>query len=88
LLELEMEPHGSLHPDCLPPGGRTPCETCGGYDSGLSKPPLLDKASLTEHPDIFRLRDHYGLIVITERFADTLRRLGFEEYALRELPVR
>jgi uncharacterized double-CXXCG motif protein len=88
LLELEMEQHGLYHPDCLPPGGREPCETCGGYDSGLSNPPLLDKASLTEHLDLFRLRDNHGVIIITERFADTLRRLGFEEYALRELPVR
>jgi uncharacterized double-CXXCG motif protein len=88
LLELEMEPHGLLHPDCLPPGKTEPCVTCGGYEFGLPKQPLLDKASLPEQLDMFQLRNCPGFIVINERFADTLQRLGFEEFSLRELPVR
>ena len=88
LLELEMEHHGLLHPDCLPPGKTGPCKTCGGHDFEFPKQPLLDKASLPEHLDIFRLRNFIGVIVLNERFVDTLRRLGFEEFSLRELPVR
>ncbi|WP_257461797.1 SitI6 family double-CXXCG motif immunity protein [Archangium lipolyticum] len=88
LLEVELEPHGLLHPDCLPPGKTEPCGTCGGYEFGLPKQPLLDGASLPEHLDVFRLRNCPGFIVINERFADTLHRLGFEEFSLRELPVR
>jgi hypothetical protein len=48
----------------------------------------LDRASLPEHRDVFRLRNCLGFIVINERFADTLHRLGFGEFTLRELPVR
>ncbi|QRK10859.1 hypothetical protein JQX13_12750 [Archangium violaceum] len=88
LMELEMEPHGSFHPDCLPSGNTEPCATCGGYDYDVPKQPVLDGASLPEHLDIFRLRSRDGVIVISERFADTLRRLDFEEFSLRELPVR
>ncbi len=88
LLELELEAHGSFHPDCLPPGKTEPCETCGGYDYGVPKQPVLDKDSLPEHLDVFQLRSRAGFIVINDRFADTLHRLGFEEFSLRELPVR
>lgn len=88
LMELEMEPHGLLHPDCLPAINAEPCGTCGGYNYDVPKEPVLDRTSLSERLDIFRLCNRNGIIVITERFADTLQRLGFEEYALRELPVR
>jgi uncharacterized double-CXXCG motif protein len=88
LMELELEPHGLFHPDCLPPGKTGTCETCGGNEFDVPKQPLLDKASLPEHRDVFWLRNCNGFIVISERFADTLRRLGFEEFSMRELPVR
>ena len=60
----------------------------GCYGFSLPKQPLLDRASLPEHLDVFRLRNLTNFIVITERFADTLHRLGFEEFSLRQLPVR
>ncbi|HEX8439924.1 double-CXXCG motif protein [Archangium sp.] len=88
LMELEVESHGLFHPDCLPPGNTEPCKTCGGYSFDLPKQRLLDKASLPEHVDVFQLRNCPGFIIITERFVDTLRRLGFEEFSLQELPVR
>jgi uncharacterized double-CXXCG motif protein len=88
LLELELDAHGSFHPDCLPSGNTEPCETCGGYDYDVPKQPVLDRASLPEHLDVFQLRSRAGFIVVNERFADTLQRLGFEEFSLRELPVR
>jgi uncharacterized double-CXXCG motif protein len=88
LLELEVELHGKYHRDCLPPVDLEPCELCGSNKFSQPKQPLLDAASLPEHLDIFRLRNDAASIVITERFADTLRRLGFEEFSLHELPVR
>jgi uncharacterized double-CXXCG motif protein len=88
LLELEIELHGLYHPDCLPPVTLEPCKTCGSYKFGRPKQPLLDGTSLPEQLDVFRLRNGAATLVITQRFADTLHRLGFEEYSLRELPVR
>ncbi|HEX8433586.1 double-CXXCG motif protein [Archangium sp.] len=88
LMEVEPELIGLLHPDSMPPGMAAPCKTCGGYRLSLLKEPLLDRASLPEHLDVFRLRNCTSFIVISERFADTLRRLGFEEFSLQELPVR
>jgi uncharacterized double-CXXCG motif protein len=88
LMELHLEMPGLLHPDCIPPGKATPCKTCGGYIYSMPMQPLLDKTSLPEHLDIFRLRNFTGVIVLSERFVDTLHRLGFEEFSLRELPVR
>ncbi|WNG42876.1 hypothetical protein F0U60_01295 [Archangium minus] len=88
LMELDVVRYGLFHPDCLPPGKAEPCETCSGYDFSMPKKPLLDGASLPEHLDVFRLRNFTSVIVISERFADTLRRLNFEEFSLRELPVR
>jgi uncharacterized double-CXXCG motif protein len=88
LLELELEAHGSFHPDCLPPVNAEPCVTCGAYDYDVPKQPVLDSASLPEHVDVFQLRSRAGFTLINERFADTLHRLGFEEFSLRELPVR
>ena len=88
LWELDLELQGLFHPDCLPPGTVEPCAGCGCYRFSLPARPLLDRGSLPEHLDVFRLRHFANLFVVSERFADTLRRLGFEEFALRELPVR
>jgi uncharacterized double-CXXCG motif protein len=88
LLELEISPYGLYHPDCEPPVDFAPCGRCGRYELSRPKQPLLDGGSLPEHLDVFRLHNGAATLVITERFADTLRRLGFEEFSLRELPVR
>jgi uncharacterized double-CXXCG motif protein len=87
LLDLQIEPHGLLHPDCLPERP-PPCSRCGR--DGFSRPeqPLLDAASLPEDRDLFRLTNFLTMLIGTERFVDTVRRLGFEEVAFRELPVR
>ncbi|HSP78387.1 MAG TPA: double-CXXCG motif protein, partial [Myxococcaceae bacterium] len=55
LLELQIEPHGLLHPDCLPPDRPPPCEKCGRYGFKRPEQPILDAASLPEHFDLFRL---------------------------------
>ncbi|WP_257461793.1 SitI6 family double-CXXCG motif immunity protein [Archangium lipolyticum] len=88
LRALEIEQHGLYHPDCMPPTDIVPCRRCGSYEPSRPEEPLLDGASLPEHLDLFRLRNGSATLVITERFADTLRRLGFEEFSLREVPVR
>jgi uncharacterized double-CXXCG motif protein len=88
LLELKSELHGLYHPDCEPPVELVRCEACDRYRFNRPKKPLLDAASLPEHLDVFRLRNGTATLVITERFARTLQRLGFEEFSLRELPVR
>lgn len=87
LLELQLEPRGLLHPACLPPDREPPCAKCGRR--GLTRPeePILDAASLPSDRDVFRLADMGTLIAATERFVDTVRRLGFEEVRFQELPA-
>lgn len=88
LWELQLEPRGRLHPDCLPPDLKPPCAKCGRL--GLKRPeaPLLDAASLPEDRDLFRLGNFLTMLIATERFVDTVHRLGFEEVRFLELPVR
>ncbi|EPX60479.1 hypothetical protein D187_001966 [Cystobacter fuscus DSM 2262] len=87
LLELEIPPHGGLHPDCTPE--RPPrCSKCDWDDFAFPEDPILDAASLPAHTDVFRLSDFETIFIATERFVDTVRRLDFEEVDFRELPVR
>jgi uncharacterized double-CXXCG motif protein len=88
LLELQIESRGLLHPDCLPPGKAAPCATCGSNDFSMPREPLLDAASLPTDRDLFRLINFATVIVGTERFVETVTRLGFEEVKFLELPVR
>ncbi|HEX8702504.1 MAG TPA: double-CXXCG motif protein [Myxococcaceae bacterium] len=88
LLELEIHPQGLLHPDCLPPDRKPPCETCGRQ--GLTRPEesLLDAASLPTHTDLFRLADWTTMIIANERFAEAVQRLDLSGVAFKELPLR
>ncbi|WNG14410.1 double-CXXCG motif protein [Cystobacter fuscus] len=87
LLELEIPPHGRLHPDCTPE--RPPrCPKCGWDDFAFPEDPILDAASLPAHTDLFRLSDFETIFIATERFIDTVRRLDLEEVDFRELPTR
>ncbi len=88
LLELQLLAHGRLHPDCLPADRQPPCTRCGRVGISLPEERRLDAASLPQHLDLFRLADFGTVIVASERFVDAVRRLGFEELAIRELPVR
>jgi uncharacterized double-CXXCG motif protein len=87
LLELQIEPHGRLHPECLP-ARPLPCAKCGRDSYTRPEHPLLDAASLPGDRDLFRLENFPPMVIGSERFVDTVRRLGFEEVSLRELPVR
>lgn len=88
LLELQIEPRGLLHPDCLPPGLAPPCVKCGRWELSRPEQPVLDAASLPTERDVFRLANFPNMIVATERFVDAVQRHGFEEVSFRELPVR
>jgi uncharacterized double-CXXCG motif protein len=88
LLELQIEPHGRLHQDCLPPDLPPPCATCGRL--GLTRPdePILDAASLPTDRDLFRVGDFTTMVISTERFMEAVRRLELDGITFRELPAR
>ncbi len=88
LLELQVEPHGQLHRDCIPPDEPPPCPTCGRF--GLTRPdePLLDAASLPTDRDLFRIGNFATMMVGTERFMEAVRRLELDGITFHELPTR
>ena len=89
LLEPELLPRVQLHADCLPPNRPTPCEKCGRKGWRLPDEPILDATSLPQELDLFRMEYFTTVIVGSERFVETVRRLGFEQDILfRELPLR
>jgi len=88
LLELQLEPRGKLHADCLPADLAPPCSACGRVALRLPDEPLLDAASLPEDRDVFRVGDYATVIVCTEQFSDAVRRLGLEGMTLREIATR
>ncbi len=88
LLELQIEPHGLLHPDCIPPQERVPCTTCGRQGFSLPDEPILDAVSLPTELDLFRLANFSTVIVATERFKEAVQRLELGEIVFRELPLR
>ena len=85
---MEIHPQGHLHPDCLPPDRKPPCETCGREGLTLPEEPCLDTASLPTHTDLFRLADWTTLLIATERFAEAVRRLDLSGVVFKELPLR
>ena len=88
MLELQIEPHGRLHPDCIPPEVPPPCATCGRF--ALSRPdePILDAASLPTDRDLFRVGNFATMVIGTERFMDAVLRLDLDGITYRELPTR
>ncbi|WP_426748134.1 double-CXXCG motif protein [Myxococcus faecalis] len=88
LLELQLEPHGRLHPDCLSPDVPLPCETCGWVYFRLPDEPILDAASLPTDLDLFRVGNYSTVIVGTERFMNAVQRLGLSGIVFHELPTR
>lgn len=88
LLELQVEPRGLLHADCLPPQLGPACAKCGHLGLTLPEQPLLELASLPEDQDLFRLANACTMLIGTERWVDTVQRLGLEEVEFRELPAR
>ncbi|WP_163995002.1 double-CXXCG motif protein [Pyxidicoccus caerfyrddinensis] len=88
LLELQIEPHGRLHPDCIPPEVPPPCATCGWVYFRLPDEPILDAASLPPELDLFRVGNYATVIVSTEQFMEAVRRLKLDGITFHELPTR
>lgn len=88
LLELEILPTGRAHADCLPPTRNPPCSRC--HRLGLSLPDefLLEARTLPWDRDLFRLEDFSGVIVCTERFVDTCKRLELDGVTFKPLPSK
>lgn len=88
LLELQLEPRGQLHKDCIPPDVPPPCATCGRVGFRLPEEPILDAATLPTDVDLFRVGNYATVIVGTERFMEAARRLQVSGITFRELPTR
>ncbi len=91
LLEMELLPRGRVHPDCLPADLPAPCPKCervGGKRPDESEM-ILDATTLPADLDLFRLEDFMTTIIVTERFVEAVRRLGYEQaIVFHELPTR
>ncbi|RKG58516.1 hypothetical protein D7V80_38060 [Corallococcus sp. CA054B] len=86
LYEVEARPVGHAHHDSVMPSSPS-CDVCGhqgGFD--LANDWALDAASLPS-ADVFRIRGT-GVLVVSERFAAPLDKLGPSDIELREVPQR
>ncbi|WP_164017115.1 double-CXXCG motif protein [Pyxidicoccus trucidator] len=88
LLELQVEPRGRLHPDCIPPDVPPPCATCGRFAVSRPDEPILDASSLPTDLDLFRVGNFATMVIGTERFMEAVRRLELDGITFRELPAR
>jgi uncharacterized double-CXXCG motif protein len=87
LLELEIMPHGRLHPDCVPAEAPS-CARCGREGGIMPEEPVLKEDSLPMHLDLFRLVDLPTMLIATERFVEAVQRLGPSGVAFKALPIR
>jgi len=88
LMELQVEPRGRLHPDCIPPDVPPPCPTCSRQAFRWPDEPILDAASLPPELDLFRVGNFATMVIGTERFMEAVRRLELDGITFRELPTR
>jgi uncharacterized double-CXXCG motif protein len=88
LVELQLPPKGRMHRDCLLAEFPEPCARCGRWGVKVPEEPILDAATLPEAMDVFRLADFPTVIIGSERFVETVRRLGYQEVDFLELPQR
>jgi len=88
LLDIELHPHGFLHPDCFSKPWKQPCRRCGRNANKLPDPMVLDGATLPGDLDVFRLRDYPTVIIASERFVNAVTRLALDEIVFKEVPVR
>ncbi|WP_408891697.1 double-CXXCG motif protein [Myxococcus faecalis] len=88
LLEIQLNPLGRLHLDCMPPDHPPPCATCGRLNLRWPEAPILDAASLPTELDLFRLGNFATMLIGTERLVDTVSRLQLDGITFRELPIR
>ncbi|MFP2925745.1 double-CXXCG motif protein [Pyxidicoccus sp. 3LG] len=88
LLQLQLELHGLLHPDCLPPTREPPCPECGNSNLKWPKVIILDAASLPADVDVFRHRQGWATVIVSERFVDAVAGLGLDGVKFQELETR
>jgi uncharacterized double-CXXCG motif protein len=88
LLALQLELHGQLHADCLPSDRKPPCPVCENEPLKRPDPVILDAASLPTELDVFRLRQGWTTIIVTERFVEEVQRLELDGVTFHELEAR
>ncbi|WP_044192068.1 double-CXXCG motif protein [Hyalangium minutum] len=88
LLELELTAQGNLHPDCFLPEFPTRCAHCDRLGARRPEIMILEAASLPDQCDLFRLADFETTLIGTERFMNTVRRLGLDGAECDALTVR
>ncbi|MBZ4417860.1 double-CXXCG motif protein [Myxococcus sp. RHSTA-1-4] len=88
LLDLQIEPRGRLHPDCIPPDVPPPCAICGRHAFSRPDEPILDAASLPGGLDLFRVGNFATMIIGTARLRDAVHSLELPGIAFRELLAR
>ncbi|HZI09638.1 MAG TPA: double-CXXCG motif protein [Myxococcus sp.] len=88
LLDLQLEPRGRLHPDCIPPDVPPPCTTCGRRGFRRPDQPILDAASLPADLELFRVGNYATMVIGTERFLEAVHRLKLDGITFTELPTR
>ncbi|NMO18455.1 hypothetical protein HPC49_38225 [Pyxidicoccus fallax] len=88
LLQLQLELHGLLHPDCLPVGRKPPCPECGNPGFHWPKVIILNAASLPTEVDVFRHRQGWATVIVSERFVEAVNRLGLDGVTFQELETR
>ncbi|GHG64831.1 hypothetical protein GCM10012319_05560 [Comamonas sp. KCTC 72670] len=88
LLQLQLELHGLLHRDCLPAVREPPCLTCGARKEDWPRTLILDAASLPEDRDVFRHRQGWATVIVSERFVEAVTRLELDGVRFEELEVR
>ncbi|RKG57363.1 hypothetical protein D7V80_39815 [Corallococcus sp. CA054B] len=87
LYELEARPLARLHPDCIGEWKTPACDLCGKPES-FSLPPKrwLLRSSIPEGLDVFGI-EGASPRVVSERFVETVQRLGPSDVHYRELPA-
>ncbi|WP_021781220.1 double-CXXCG motif protein [Myxococcus hansupus] len=86
--EPQLQPHGRLHPDCLPRDATPPCGTCGWVDLSRPEEPVLDATAIPPNLDIFRLGNFATMIVSTERFMNAVLQSKLKGIRFLELAMR
>ncbi|MGE6758500.1 double-CXXCG motif protein [Corallococcus interemptor] len=87
LYELEARPLAKLHPDCIGEFKTPACETCGRPESFRLPPKRwLLRPSIPEGLDFFGIQGT-SKRVVSERFIETVQRLGPSDVHYQELPA-
>ncbi|NPD26890.1 hypothetical protein D7Y27_03090 [Corallococcus sp. AB004] len=85
--ELEARPLAKLHPACIQDRDRVPtCDGCGSHGFYLPPERWLLGESIPKDFDLFGVKETTR-IVVSERFVDTVNRLGPSDMVYREISV-